>query len=168
MGIIASLGRLLLSTIFILAAWHKIEDFGSDGGSAMKAMEPKLALFRNHVAAALDVALPQVETDNTIFDNFVVNLQAKYMLMTAIALEGVGGILFFFGSSLGAYLLLIFLASVTPIMHDFYNYDMSSSNYSREFIQFLKNLSLFGSLMFYLGMKSAAYKQEKRVKAKAS
>ncbi|KAI5076047.1 hypothetical protein GOP47_0008112 [Adiantum capillus-veneris] len=154
MGLTSSVGRLLFSTIFILAAWHQIEDFGSDGGSAIKAMEPKLAVFKNHVSAALGVDLPKVEI--------------KYLLMAAMALEGVGAILFFFGSSLGAYLLLIFLASVTPIMHDFYNYDLSSSDYSREFIQFLKNLSLFGSLMFYLGMKSAAYKQARRVKAKAS
>lgn len=154
MGFTCFAGRLLFAAIFIFAAWHKVEDFGSDGGSALKAMEPKLALFKSHVVAALGVDLPKVE--------------AKYLLMTAIGLEAVGGILFTFGSSLGAYLLLIFLASVTPIMHDFYNYDLASSDYAREFIQFLKNLSMFGALVFFLGMKNFAYKQSKKVKAKAN
>lgn len=154
MGFTSTVGRVLFSAIFILAAWHKVEDFGSDGGSALKAMEPKLHLFRSHVAAALGVDLPKIES--------------KYLLMTAIALEGIGGILFSFGSSLGAYLLLILLASVTPIMHDFYNYDLSSSDCAREFLQFLKNLSLFGSLVFFLGMRNAASRQLARVKAKTN
>ncbi|KAH9324339.1 hypothetical protein KI387_004517, partial [Taxus chinensis] len=101
-----------------------INEFGIDGGSAVKSMEPKIGLFKNHVTTLLGVQVPEVEL--------------KHLLMAAIGLEGIGGILFIFGSSLGAYLLLIFLASVTPIMHDFYNYDMTSPDYVSEFIQFLK------------------------------
>jgi uncharacterized membrane protein YphA (DoxX/SURF4 family) len=58
--------------------------------------------------------------------------------MAAIVLEGVGGLLFILGSSLGAYLLLIFLAAVTPIIHDFYNYDLASPDYLHQFNSFLK------------------------------
>jgi len=33
---------------------------------------------------------------------------------------------------------LLFIAAVTPIMHDFYNYDPSSPEFLQEFVQFLK------------------------------
>lgn len=154
MGFTSFAGRVLFSAIFIFAAWHKFTDLGNDGGSSLKAMEPKIDILRSHIAS-LGVSAPK--------------FQLKNLLMLAIVIEGLGGILFLFGSSLGAYLLLIFLAAVTPIMHDFYNYDVSSPVYVREFIQFLKNLSLFGGLLFFLGMKNyAAKKPHKRVgKAKA-
>uniref|UniRef100_A0A0C9S4Q8 TSA: Wollemia nobilis Ref_Wollemi_Transcript_22665_978 transcribed RNA sequence n=1 Tax=Wollemia nobilis TaxID=56998 RepID=A0A0C9S4Q8_9CONI len=148
MGFISFAGRVLFSAVFILAAWQKINDFGTDGGAAVKSMEPKLALFKNHVTTLLGVQVPEVEV--------------KHILMVAIGLEGIGGILFIFGSTLGAYLLLIFLATVTPIMHDFYNYDMARPEYVSEFIQFLKNLSLFGAMLFFLGMKNSFAKKPKK------
>ena len=43
----------------------RIEDFGRDGGSAIKAMEPKLALFKGHVVAALGYDIPHVEVTRT-------------------------------------------------------------------------------------------------------
>ncbi|KAI5064070.1 hypothetical protein GOP47_0020740 [Adiantum capillus-veneris] len=147
MGFTSFVGRVLFSAIFIFAAWHKVTDFGQDGGSALKAMTPKVDLLRNHITS-FGVSPPEVEL--------------KYLLMAAIALEGVGGILFTLGTSLGAYLLIIFLTFVTPIMHDFYNYDISSREYVTEFTQFLKNLSLLGGLLFFLGMKNYAAKKSKK------
>ncbi|CAI5535435.1 unnamed protein product [Closterium sp. Naga37s-1] len=88
--------------------------------------------------------------------------EPKILLLTAIVLEGVGGILFTIGSSLGAYFLLLFLVAVTPIMHDFYNFKPESAEYIHEFIQFLKNLSLVGALLVYLGMRSSAAKLASR------
>ncbi|CAK9219131.1 unnamed protein product [Sphagnum troendelagicum] len=156
MGFVSFIGRVLFSAIFILAAWQKIQDFGVDGGGALKSMEPKIELFRQHVQETLHFSLPVVEM--------------KYLLMAAIGLEGLGGLLFTFGSSLGAYLLLIFLAAVTPIMHDFYNFDLTNPEYLFQFSQFLKNLSLFGALLFFLGMKNSSYRQIRKkppVKTKA-
>lgn len=118
----------------------------------MKAMEPKISILKSHMAS-LGVSVPE--------------FQLKNLLMLGIAFEGLGGILFLFGSSLGAYLLLIFLAVVTPIMHDFYNYDIDSREYVTEFIQFLKNLSLFGALVFFLGMKNYAAKKSRTKVGKA-
>ncbi|XP_024363461.1 uncharacterized protein [Physcomitrium patens] len=112
MGFISFVGRVTFSAIFILAAWQKIQDFGDDGGSALKTLEPKLDLFKGHIFETLHFKVPPVET--------------KHLLMGAIALEGFGGLLFTVGSSVGAYLLLIFLAAITPIIHDFYNYELSS------------------------------------------
>lgn len=148
MGFISFAGRVLFSSLFILGAWQKINDFGIDGGSAAKSFEPKVLLFKNHVTSILGVQVPEVEI--------------KHLLMASIGLEGIGGILFTFGSSLGAYVLLIYLAVVTPIVHDFYNYDMASSEYVSEFQQFLKNLSLFGALLFFLGMKNSFTKKPKK------
>ncbi|KAH7443433.1 hypothetical protein KP509_02G034400 [Ceratopteris richardii] len=147
MGFTSFVGRVLFSAIFIFAAWHKITDFGEDGGSALKVMKPKMDLFISHITSR-GVSLPEIEL--------------KYLLMAAIALEGLGGILFTLGSTLGAHLLIIFLLFVTPIMHDFYNYEVSSPEYVREFTQFLKNLSLLGSLLFFLGMTNYAAKRSKK------
>lgn len=147
------IGRASFSAIFILAAWQKIQDFGQDGGAALKALDPKFELFLKNVNEALNLhlALPH-------------GVETKHMLMVAIALEGLGGLLFTLGSTVGAYLLLIFLASVTPIMHDFYNYDISTGDYLHQFNSFLKNLSLFGALLFFLGMKNSAYRAMMRKK----
>eukprot|EP01018_Ginkgo_biloba_P034600 Gb_21763 [translate_table: standard] len=153
MGFISFAGRVLFSSIFILSAWQKINDFGHDGGLAVKSLEPKYAVFKNHVTTTLGVQVPEVEM--------------KHLLMAAIGLEGIGGILFIFGSTLGAYLLLIFLAAVTPIMHDFYNYDIAKPEYATQFIHFLKNLSLFGALLFFLGMKNSFTKKPKKKLSKA-
>lgn len=148
MGFISFAGRVLFSSLFILSAWQWINDFGVDGGVATKTFEPKVAIFKNHVTNILGVQLPEVEF--------------KHLLMAAIGVEGIGGILFIFGSSLAAYVLLIYLAFVTPIVYDFYNYDMASSEYVTEFIQFLKNLALIGALLFFLGMKNSFTKKPKK------
>eukprot|EP00850_Spirogloea_muscicola_P005626 SM000026S08875 [mRNA] locus=s26:220185:221600:+ [translate_table: standard] len=151
MGAVAFLGRVFFAAIFVLAAWQKTVDFGSDGGPALKGMEPKLEAFRGHITRLLNVQVPEVDP--------------KLLLITAVVLEGLGGILFTLGSNLGALLLLLFLVAVTPIMHDFYNFEPTSQEFTQEFIQFLKNLSLFGALLFYLGLRNSAARSLARRKA---
>jgi uncharacterized membrane protein YphA (DoxX/SURF4 family) len=153
MGFLSFIGRMAFSAIFILAAWQKIQDFGQNGGAALQALDPKFELFRKNVNEIFNMnfSLPQ-------------DVETKHLLMAAIVLEGLGGLLFTLGSSLGAYLLLIFLAAVTPIMHDFYNFDLASPDYLYQFNSFLKNLSLFGALLFFLGMKNSAFRQMTRKK----
>jgi uncharacterized membrane protein YphA (DoxX/SURF4 family) len=153
MGFLSFIGRVAFSAIFILAAWQKIQGFGQNGGAALDALNPKFELFRKNVNEMFNVnfSLPQ-------------NVETKHLLMAAIVLEGVGGLLFILGSSLGAYLLLIFLAAVTPIIHDFYNYELASPDYLHQFNSFLKNLSLFGALLFFLGMRNSAIRQMMRKK----
>ncbi|KAJ7520862.1 hypothetical protein O6H91_19G026500 [Diphasiastrum complanatum] len=152
MGFLSFAGRVLFSAIFILASWQKINDFGQDGGGALKAIEPKFGTFKQLVATTLGYNLPKFEL--------------KYLLITTITLEGIGAILFTFGSNLGAYMLLLFLAAVTPIMHDFYNFDAASPEYSREFVHFMKNVSLAGALLFFLGMKTSYSRRPRRKSAK--
>lgn len=153
MGFVSFMGRVFFSAIFILAAWQKLNDFGIDGGPALKEMAPKLELFKSQISSTLGLPLPHVEP--------------RYLLTAAIALEGLGGLLFTMGSSIGAYMLLIFLAAVTPVMHDFYRHEPTSQEFTQEFIHFLKNLSLFGALLFFLGMKSSTARQIARRRKQA-
>ena len=87
-------------------------------------------------------------------------------MAAAIVLKGLGGLLFIFGSSLGAYLLvcislhtspclycqinqnwknwcvcyrlaqLLHQAFATPILYDFYNYDVEQKEYTQHFLKF--------------------------------
>eukprot|EP00252_Welwitschia_mirabilis_P015772 TRINITY_DN349_c0_g2_i1.p1 TRINITY_DN349_c0_g2~~TRINITY_DN349_c0_g2_i1.p1 ORF type:complete len:157 (-),score=24.27 TRINITY_DN349_c0_g2_i1:75-545(-) len=148
MGFVSFAGRVLFSSIFILAAWQQINEFDNDGGPSAKLMEPKIATFKNHFHALTGMKIPEIEM--------------MYLWAAAIFLEGFGGILFIFGSTLGAYMLLIFLATVTPLKHDFYNIDMTKPEYVEEFVLFLKDMALFGALLFFLGMKSSFTKKPKK------
>jgi len=60
----------------------------------------------------------------------------KILVAAAIALKGIGGLLFVFGSSLGAYLLLLHQAVATPILYDFYNYDVDRKEFGQLFSKF--------------------------------
>uniref|UniRef100_A0A0D6R703 DoxX family protein n=1 Tax=Araucaria cunninghamii TaxID=56994 RepID=A0A0D6R703_ARACU len=148
MGFVSVVGRSLFSALFIISALQKINDFGHDGGAALKILKPKYGIFENHVRNSLGLEMPEFDM--------------KQALMVIIGLEGIGGILFVFGRKLGAYLLLIFLAVVTPIVHDFYNYDTKRPEYVVEFIQFLKNMSLLGALLIFLGAKNSASRKPKK------
>ncbi|GAQ83270.1 hypothetical protein KFL_001410270 [Klebsormidium nitens] len=152
MAFLSFVGRTLFVAIFLVAAVQKASEYGADGGKAAELMRPKLDAFYAHVQSNLHVALPVIE--------------AKYLLAIAIGLEFFGGLLFWFGSSLGAWLLLLFLVSVTPIMHDFYNQDVGSTEQTIELIQFMKNLSLTGALLFFLGLKSSVGRASRRNRSK--
>eukprot|EP00244_Chara_vulgaris_P007436 TRINITY_DN2782_c0_g1_i1.p1 TRINITY_DN2782_c0_g1~~TRINITY_DN2782_c0_g1_i1.p1 ORF type:complete len:157 (+),score=26.71 TRINITY_DN2782_c0_g1_i1:330-800(+) len=146
------MGRTLFSALFVFSAWQKYLEFGMDGGPSAKLLAVKTDLVRTHVAGSLGVVLPEVDE--------------KYLLMTGIVLEGLGGILFTVGSNLGAIMLLLFLAAVTPVMHDFYNYEPLSPQFTTEFFQFMKNLSLVGALLFFMAMRSSRSVKTGRKKTK--
>jgi hypothetical protein len=61
MGFISFSCRVLFSSIFILAAWQKINDFGVDGGGETTSMQPNFGLFKNHVTT---LHVPEVEIYN--------------------------------------------------------------------------------------------------------
>eukprot|EP00270_Netrium_digitus_P010899 TRINITY_DN3419_c0_g1_i1.p1 TRINITY_DN3419_c0_g1~~TRINITY_DN3419_c0_g1_i1.p1 ORF type:complete len:152 (+),score=25.03 TRINITY_DN3419_c0_g1_i1:156-611(+) len=144
MGFAVFLGRVFFSALFISSAWQKNNDFNA----YVNSFDEKFFLFKGHV--------------QNIFGVLLAEFMLKALLRTLVVLEGVGGSLFTLGSSIGAYFLLIFLAISTPLMHDFYNFEPNSAQYAAEFSQFLKNLSMFGALLFFLGMKSSAANMRKR------
>ncbi|XP_075653531.1 uncharacterized protein LOC142623930 [Castanea sativa] len=151
MAFVSFVGRVLFASVFILAAYQEFNDFGVDGGPAAKYLRPKFNVFLDHVLTHSGLQVPEV--------------QIKHLVAAAIVLKGLGGLLFIFGSSLGAYLLLLHQAFATPILYDFYNYDVEQKEYTQHFLKFTQNLALFGALLFFIGMKNSLPRRQARKKA---
>ncbi|XP_071704069.1 uncharacterized protein [Rutidosis leptorrhynchoides] len=139
MALMSFLGRLLFVSVFVLSAWQEFSEFGVDGGPTAKAIVPKFSVFSKHV------------TTHTGFE--VPDFEIKLLVAGAIALKGIGSLLFVFGSAIGAYLLILHQLIATPILYDFYNCD-TEKEFSQLFIKFTQNLALLGGLMFFIGMNS--------------
>ncbi|CAN1279597.1 hypothetical protein LINPERPRIM_LOCUS17077 [Linum perenne] len=128
----------------------RFNDYGTDGGVAAKSLAPKLHVFSKHVAAHTGFEIPEVEI--------------KAAVAAAIGMKGVGSLLFIFGSSLGAYLLLLHQAIFIPILYDFYNYDPNTKEFNQLFIKFTQSLALFGALLFFVGMKNSIPRRQLKKK----
>ncbi|KQJ96904.1 uncharacterized protein LOC100844091 isoform X1 [Brachypodium distachyon] len=154
MGFVSFAGRVLFAAAFLLSAYQEFSEFGSDGGTAAKALSPKINIFVENVSSRTGIVVPHIEL--------------KHVIAVAIALKGIGGLLFILSSSFGASLLLVHLAFVTPIVYDFYNYDTESAEFVQLFIEFTQSLALVGALLFFLGMKnSIATRQSTRKNPKS-
>ncbi|KAL5542199.1 hypothetical protein UlMin_009909 [Ulmus minor] len=151
MAFVSFVGRVLFVSVFVLSAWQEFNEFGTDGGPAAKHVKPKFNVFSNHVAAQTGFQVPEVEI--------------KYLVAGTIALKGLGSLLFIFGSSFGAYLLLLHQAIVTPILYDFYNFDVERKEFAQLFPKFTQNLALFGALLFFVGMRNSIPRRQLRKKA---
>ncbi|KAK9051722.1 hypothetical protein SSX86_028350 [Deinandra increscens subsp. villosa] len=141
MAFISFLGRVLFVSFFVLTAWQEFNEFGIDGGPAAKTLLPKFNKFSKHFTTHTSFQVPELEM--------------KVLVAGAIALKGVGSLLFIFGSTTGAFLLILHQLIATPILYDFYNYNMEKKAFTLIFIKFTQNLSLLGGLMFYIGMKAS-------------
>ncbi|CAK9165456.1 unnamed protein product [Ilex paraguariensis] len=132
-------------------------DFGVDGGPAAKEIAPKLVVIQKFLTSK--------------FGKEGLNIDVKHWVAASIAFKGLGGLLFVFGSSIGAYLLLYYLAYTTPLLHDFYNYKYDEPQFFVLLQEFLQCMALFGALLFFLGMKNSIQRKQakrKTVKAKTS
>ncbi|CAN0904347.1 hypothetical protein LINGRAHAP2_LOCUS23043 [Linum grandiflorum] len=147
MGFFSFLGRVLFSSLFILSAWQMFNEFGDDGGPAAQEIMSKLSMLKTHLA----VKMPD-------FD-------ARHLVALNIGLKGLGGFLFIFGTPFGAYLLLVYLAVNAPLLYDFYNYQRGEIDYLILFNEFLQSVSLFGALIFFLGMKNLIPRRQMKKKA---
>ncbi|XP_021898476.1 uncharacterized protein LOC110815128 [Carica papaya] len=154
MAFASFLGRVLFASVFILSAYQEFNEFGIDGGPAGKALKPKFKVFTNHVHSTIGVQVPKTET--------------KHLVASSIAFKGVGGLLFIFGSSFGAYLLLLHQLITTPILYDFYNYDNDEKEFTQLFVKFTQNMALFGALLFYIGMKNSIPRRQLKKKVPKS
>ncbi|KAJ3682516.1 hypothetical protein LUZ60_015089 [Juncus effusus] len=150
MGFVSFAGRVLFASVFLLSAYQEFSEFGTDGGSAAKALKPKFSVLTKHISSNLGVVVPHIEM--------------MHVIAATIALKGLGGLLFIFSSSLGAYLLMVYLAFITPVVYDFYNYDIERSEFIQLFIKFIQNLALFGALLFFLGMKNSIPRRQPKKK----
>ncbi|CAJ1968937.1 unnamed protein product [Sphenostylis stenocarpa] len=146
MAFASFLGRVLFASVFILSAYQEFNEFGVDGGPAAKALRPKFDAFTHHVHSQVGFQLSEIDT--------------KLLIAGAIALKGLGGVLFILGSSFGALLLLLHQLIATPIVYDFYNYESEDKEFTQLFIKFTQNMAFFGALLFFIGMKNSIPKRQ--------
>ncbi|KAI3756736.1 hypothetical protein L1987_56559 [Smallanthus sonchifolius] len=142
MGFVSFLGRLLFASIFILSAWQMFNDFGDDGGPAATELAPKIASIQRYLASKIGDGVPKIDV--------------KHVVLASMVLKGVGGILFVFGSTTGAYLLMYYLLLIIPLLHDFYHYEMDDPEFQPHLSDFVQSLALLGALLFFLGLKNVA------------
>ncbi|GMJ05471.1 hypothetical protein like AT1G04340 [Hibiscus trionum] len=151
MGFASFVGRVFFASIFLLSAWQMFNEFGVDGGPAAKELIPKLDLAKKHISSQLNVNLPDIEV--------------KHLVSAALALKGLGAILFVFGHGFGAFLLIVYLLVSTPLLYDFYNYGPEDPQYSVLLSDFLQSVAQCGALFFFWGMKNSITKRQPRKKA---
>ncbi|KAJ8549032.1 hypothetical protein K7X08_032739 [Anisodus acutangulus] len=145
MALLSFVGRLLFVSVFVISAYQEFSEFGVDGGSAAKALKPKFDILSKHVATHTGFQVPHVEM--------------KHLVLGALIMKGLGSILFVFGSSLGAVILVLHQAVATPVLYDFYNYDVDKKEFAQLFIKFAQSLALLGALLFFIGMKNSMLKR---------
>ncbi|XP_022975056.1 uncharacterized protein LOC111474025 [Cucurbita maxima] len=151
MGFFSFLGRVLFASIFILSAWQMFNEFSNNGGSAAAVLSPKVAVLRRNLSSKLGVAIPDIDV--------------THLVAISLSLKGIGGLLFVFGSSVGAYLLLLQLAIITPVLYDFFNFSLQKPFFGILLGDFLQHIALFGALLFFLGMKNTVPKRQPKKKA---
>ncbi len=141
-GILACVGRLMISIIFLLSAFgNKILNFSS---------------VADLMAAQ---GMPQDE---------ILGIPAhKYLLCGAIVFLIFGGLSVAAGfkARLGASMLLLFLAGATYYFHDFWNAEADQK--PTEMIQFLKNLALSGTMLFIIANGAGPGSLDQRKKSKS-
>jgi putative oxidoreductase len=124
-GLLACLGRVMIATIFLVsAAGNKIWKFNEVAGYMAAEGVPQLPVL----------GLPL----------------HKVLLAGAIVFLLLGGLSVAAGykARVGGFLLLVFLGAATYYFHDFWNAEPEER--PLEMIQFLKNMSLAGTMLFII------------------
>ncbi|CAA2956068.1 ORF able to induce HR-like lesions [Olea europaea subsp. europaea] len=122
MAFISFVGRVVFVSVFVLSAYQEFNEFGVDGGRAAKSLRPKFDVFAKHITSHTGYELPHVETKN--------------LILGAMIMKGLGSLLFIFGSSLGAFILLLYQVIAITILYDFYNYDADKKQFVELFVNF--------------------------------
>ncbi|KAL8238560.1 hypothetical protein R6Q59_015127 [Mikania micrantha] len=153
MAFLSFIGRVLFVSVFVFSAWQEFNDFGVDGGSAATALTPKFNVLSKHFKTHTGFQVPDFEI--------------KFLVAGAIALKALGSFLFIFGSTIGATLLILHQLIATPILYDFYNYDIEKKEFLQLFIKFTQSLALLGGLLFFVGMKNSIPRRSSTTKKAA-
>lgn len=115
-------------------------EFGVDGGPTAKLFAPKVAVLQKFLTSTFGDA-PTIDV--------------RHFVAASLSLKGLGGLLFIFGSPIGAYLLMYNLVFTSPILYDFYNYNIDEPEFEALGLEFLQCLALFGALLYFIGMKNS-------------
>lgn len=140
---IAFVGRFLFVLVFLGAAVDKVMNYNKEtGGPLMAEMAPKLDNFFYKLRAQ-GIEVP--------------SLQQYYpqVLLAAAVFELLGSVLMVLNIKFGACLLMTFLLGATVVMHNFWDLDPATAEYTNQMINFLKNLSLFGACLFFVSIPAA-------------
>ncbi|GAV82381.1 HR_lesion domain-containing protein [Cephalotus follicularis] len=152
MGFFSFLGRLLFASLFILSAWQMYSEFDVHGGPAAKQLLPNYTFAKELLASKFGMGVVDV----------------KDVVAAIIFFKGFGGFLFVFGNSFGAYLLifyLVLLATTTPFLYDFYNYNLNDPEFSIHLNDLLQIVALLGALLFFVGMRNTMLRRQRKKKA---
>ncbi|CAM0884189.1 unnamed protein product [Alopecurus aequalis] len=143
MGFVSFVGRVLFASLFFFSAYKDASEFGTDDGPAAKSLEPKYNLFVKAITCSDSVVPPLAP-------------MIKAVIAATVYLRVVGGGLLILDSRLGAFLLLVYLLFITPvvIVYDSNNYERGSPEHVQVYGQFLQNIALHGALLFFFDMKN--------------
>ena len=135
---VAFVGRALLSIIFISSALHKIFDWQNTLQTVTQGMTDWLALSvgTGGMQSLIEMAMPHV----------------SLLLTIAVIFELLGGLFVFLGlwTRLGALLLILFLIPTTLLFHHFWQ--LQGPDREVQMINFMKNVSIAGGLLFLLAV----------------
>ncbi|CAI9118232.1 OLC1v1019768C2 [Oldenlandia corymbosa var. corymbosa] len=140
MGFVSFMGRVLFSSVFILSAWQGFNELDDPGrGQTGKLWAPKLAVLQTFL--------------NSKLGEGSLDIDLLHIIVGTIALKALGGLLFVFGNTMGAYLLMFYLLLVIPLFDDFYNYQYGSPEFWEHLESFLQVCCLDATLpnMLYDG-----------------
>ncbi|MGF1578286.1 MAG: DoxX family protein [Gemmataceae bacterium] len=94
----------------------------------------------------------------------------RILLVGAIAFLILGSVSIIAGywARIGAFLLLVFLGLATYFFHDFWTFDPESKEFQMQMLNFMKNLGLFGGLLFIMANGSGAGSLDSKSSGNAS
>lgn len=148
--VVAFVGRICLSLIFILSGIGKMMDWhGAEG------------LFINSLSDLLIYTQEMPRVHDLVQE---ATLWAPQLLIVATIFELLGGVLLFAGIQVrfAAFLLILFLIPVTYTFHHFWF--LEGSDRLLQMSMFLKNLSICGGLLYVLAMGSGSSSTKKKGK----
>lgn len=144
---LGSLGRVLLSLIFILSAFSHILDW-----------QGSLTTLRNALEGWAKYAVEMPDLHQFI-ERLL--LRVPFIMGTALIFMLIGGLFVFFGikTRFGAFLLIIFLVGMTITMHPFWHPQVLDKDL--QMTMFMKNLSILGGLLYLLAFGNGHAKPKK-------
>ena len=149
----SSIGRACMSFIFILGGISKILDFDQ----SLQSLNEQI------------ISLPKAFVAFSWLDEWIMELagHTATLLSIAIGLELLGGVLLFLGwkGRFGAFLLILFLVPATLVFHHFW--DLQGPDRNVQMIMLLKNVSIFGGLLYVLFSPRGCSKSTKQASTPA-
>jgi putative oxidoreductase len=134
--VFATLGRMLLSLIFILSALNKIFDWSKTEAGIINLFSD----WQSYISGS--------DFFSRMFSELIT--WAPEILIGVTIVELVGSLLVFFGikEKFGAFLLILFFIPATILLHPFWFF--TSLKRSAQVVMFLKNLAMIGGLFILM------------------